>query len=157
MKVLTSNFRLVGFTEEVSAADLDGLWRARGIATAYGTLATGGEALGFKRETLDELMAPYAPPRQGEFDLVLREQRRHSLGFLRPSPATPFGSGPRAFGTPGAGGSFSFADPDLGLGYSYVMNKMGVPLFNDPREKAIRDACYRALKSCGGSPPLRQH
>jgi CubicO group peptidase (beta-lactamase class C family) len=68
-----------------------------------------------------------------------------ALGFLRPGPDVFFGSSPRALGSPGAGGSFAFADPDAHLGYAYVMNKMAFYLFNDPREKALRDALYRAM------------
>jgi CubicO group peptidase (beta-lactamase class C family) len=51
-----------------------------------------------------------------------------------------------AFGFPGAGGSFAFADPDAHVGYAYVMNKMGFFLHDDAREKALRDALYRALR-----------
>jgi len=51
----------------------------------------------------------------------------------------------RAFGAPGAGGSFAFADPDAHVGYAYVMNKLVFYLENDPREKALRDAVYRAM------------
>jgi hypothetical protein len=36
-------------------------------------------------------------------------------------------------------------DPDEGLGFAYVTNQMGFRLFDDPREKAVRDACYRCL------------
>ena len=68
-----------------------------------------------------------------------------SLGFLRPGPELSFGSSPRAFGAPGAGGSFAFADPDARLGYAYVMNKLDFYLSDDPREKALRDAVYRAI------------
>ena len=46
----------------------------------------------------------------------------------------------------GRGGSFAFADPDARLGYAYVMNKMDFYLVDDPREKALRDAVYRAIK-----------
>ena len=68
-----------------------------------------------------------------------------SLGFLRPGPNGFFGSSQRAFGGPGAGGSFAFADPDAHLGYAYVMNKMDFHLVDDPREKALRDAVYRGI------------
>jgi CubicO group peptidase (beta-lactamase class C family) len=73
----------------------------------------------------------------------------YSLGFLRPGPDALFGSSARAFGTPGAGGSFAFADPDARLGYAYVMNKMDFFMFDDPREKALRDAVYRAIAALG--------
>ena len=64
----------------------------------------------------------------------------------RPGPDVIFGSSQRAFGTPGAGGSFAFADPDARLGYAYVMNKLDFYLFDDPREKALREAVHRAIK-----------
>jgi CubicO group peptidase (beta-lactamase class C family) len=65
-----------------------------------------------------------------------------------------FGSSPRAFGAPGTGGSFGFADPDERLGYAYVMNKTGFYMFDDPREKALRDAVHRAIAALGrGGPP----
>ena len=70
----------------------------------------------------------------------------YSLGYLRPGPDVMFGSSPRAFGTPGAGGSFAFADPDARLGYAYVMNKLDFYLFDDPREKALREAVHRAIR-----------
>ncbi len=69
----------------------------------------------------------------------------YSLGFLRPGPTVLFGSSEHAFGAPGAGGSFGFADPDARVGYAYVMNKMNFYLIDDPREKALRDALYRAI------------
>lgn len=69
----------------------------------------------------------------------------YSFGFSRPSRAMPFGTSQSAFGCPGAGGSFAMADPDEQLGFAYVTNQMGYYLFDDPREKALRDACYRCL------------
>ena len=41
-------------------------------------------------------------------------------------------------------------DPDEGLGLAYVTNQMGFQLFDDPREKAVRDACYESLAAPGG-------
>ena len=69
-----------------------------------------------------------------------------SLGFLRPGPQLDWGSSRRAFGTPGAGGSFGFADPDARLGFAYVMNNMNFHMVDDPREKALRDAVHRAIR-----------
>jgi CubicO group peptidase (beta-lactamase class C family) len=73
-----------------------------------------------------------------------------SLGFLRPGPELDWGSSRRAFGTPGAGGSFGFADPDARLGFAYVMNNMDFYMFDDPREKALHDAAYNSIRRLSG-------
>ena len=73
-----------------------------------------------------------------------------SIETLRPGPGFDFGTSQRAFGTPGAGGSFGFADPDAQLGYAYVMNKMDYDIVDDPREKALRDAVHSSIRSLGG-------
>src|SRR6185503_14530700 len=78
-------------------------------------------------------------------DEVMGVPSYFSLGFMRPGPDVWFGSSQRALGAPGAGGSFAFADPDARVGYAYVMNKMDFYLSDDPREKALRDAVYRAI------------
>jgi CubicO group peptidase (beta-lactamase class C family) len=54
-----------------------------------------------------------------------------------------FGSSGNAYGTPGFGGSFGFADPETGIGFGYVMNKLGFHLYSDPRELALRQAVFR--------------
>jgi CubicO group peptidase (beta-lactamase class C family) len=78
-------------------------------------------------------------------DLVLHDSIAFSLGFAKPSPGSSFGRSPRAYGHPGAGGSFAFADPDEGVAFAYAMNRMGFRLYDDPREVALRDALYRCL------------
>ena len=65
--------------------------------------------------------------------------------------AMRFGTDHRAFGAPGAGGSFGMADPSEQLGYAYLTNKMGFRIFDDPREKALRDACYGCLAALRGN------
>jgi len=40
----------------------------------------------------------------------------------------------------------TFAGPDAGLGYSYVTSQMGTTFTGDPRDVALRDALYAALR-----------
>jgi CubicO group peptidase (beta-lactamase class C family) len=47
-----------------------------------------------------------------------------ALGFWTASLSMPH-IGPRSFGHPGAGGSLGLADPEAGIGFGYVMNRMG--------------------------------
>ena len=117
----------------------NGIGQVRSIAKAYGEFATGGAALGIRGETMSALTDAAAPPTDGSYDLVLHEESVFSLGFLKPWDANPFGS-ERAFGTPGAGGSFGYADPDLRMGFGYAMNRMDYYLYDDPRERALRTA-----------------
>ena len=65
--------------------------------------------------------------------------------FMKPTPVIPFGS-PRSFGSAGAGGAFGFADPARQVGYAYVTNRMGTRLTGDPRDVALRDALYDAIR-----------
>lgn len=122
----------------------NGIGRVRDIAKAYGTFAIGGGPLGLKASTLRALEEPAQPPRKGSFDLVLRRDMNYSLGYCKPSSSFRFGSSSRAFGTPGAGGSFGFADPDLQLGFAYAMNRMDFYLVQDPRELRVS----RAAEAC---------
>ncbi len=119
---------------------------ARSVALAYGEFATGGRRLGIDSKTLASLQEPASPPSGGRFDEVLRMETTFSLGCCKPWSGFEFGS-PRAFGTPGAGGSMGFADPDLGMGFCYAMNRMGFYLFDDPREVAVRDAAAKAARA----------
>lgn len=131
----------------VEIPSANGIGEARAIARIYGSLATGGRELGITGRTWQDLTAPATPPQRGWRDAILKIDTRYSFGFSRPSRAMPFGSGPIAFGCPGAGGCFGMADPDEQLGFAYVTNKMGFRLFDDVREKAVRDACYRCLRA----------
>jgi len=120
-----------------------GVCSARGIAHAYGVFANGGAELGLRVETLDLLAAPARPSAHGFHDECMKSDVRFSLGFMKSSPNIPFG-GPRSYGAPGAGGAFGFADPDARVGYGYVTCGMGTALEGDPRDRALRDAFYRA-------------
>ena len=119
---------------------MNGVGEVRAIAKVYGALATGGSELGLVRATLDELETVVTP----SFDEIFRLDSAFTMGFMKPFPILPFGSTPRSYGHTGLGGSFGFADPDIGLGYAYAMNRGGYSLPTDPRELALRDAVYRS-------------
>jgi CubicO group peptidase (beta-lactamase class C family) len=120
-----------------------GVGTARAMAQAYSEFATGGRELGVREETLQQLTAPAVAPLHGFYDEVMKVEVPFSLGFMKPSPKYPFGY-PSAFGAPGAGGSAGFADPQAGVGYAYVLNRLGTYL-EDPRELALRKALYRSI------------
>ncbi len=128
-----------------------GVGTARAIAHAYSVFATGGCELRLTRHTLGLLAAPAVRPARGFRDVCLHGEVQFSLGFMKSSSFWPFG-GPRAFGSPGAGGSLGFADPGSGVGYAYVTSQMGTSLTGDPRDVALRQALYR----CSGFVNARE-
>jgi CubicO group peptidase (beta-lactamase class C family) len=131
---------------EVPAAS--GIGSPRGMARAYGEIASGGARLGFSSATLAALSAPPQLPSGGTYDRVIQLADVHwSLGFVRPSPIFHFGTSgsSAAFGDVGGGGSFAFADPVAQVGFAYAPNRTDLYLYDDPREKALRDATYRCL------------
>jgi CubicO group peptidase (beta-lactamase class C family) len=101
--------------------------------------ASGGRELVLHPETIEGLTAPAIPARNGFYDECLRGPAQFSLGFMKPSESVRFGH-PGAFGAPGAGGSMGYADPQTGIGYGYVTNRMGTDLQGDPRDVALRAA-----------------
>jgi CubicO group peptidase (beta-lactamase class C family) len=129
-----------------------GIGQVRSIARAYSDLATGGHELGIADATLEELKAPASAPSGGDVDLVLHVPTRFSLGYAKPSELAPFGTDQSSFGRPGAGGSFAFADPAAEVSFAYAMNRMGLYLFDDPREKALRDAVYECVAARESTP-----
>lgn len=131
-----------------------GVGSARGIARAYGALATGGSELGLGRGTLEAFETPVPAPPGGLRDAVLRFEIVFSLGFVKPYPGFAMGSSERAYGMAGAGGSMGFADPDLQLGYGYAPNRMGFGNPSDPREVELRAALYEAIGLPQYQPPV---
>ena len=133
---------------EVEVPAGNGVGTARAIARAYSAFTEGGTELGITPETLANLMAPHDVER--DRDEVMGTASWLSLGFLKPGPQLTFGTSQSAFGTPGAGGSFGFADPDSRLGFAYVMNNMDYYMFDDPREKALRDTVHASIRRLSG-------
>lgn len=127
----------------------NGIGTARSMARLYGELATGGEALGLDEAVFAELTAPPEPPSGDRRDVVIGLESAYAMGYSKPSPDFRFGTSESAFGTPGAGGSFGFADPDSELGFAYTPNRLGLHLKDDPREVALRQAVYECIELQG--------
>jgi CubicO group peptidase (beta-lactamase class C family) len=124
---------------------VNGTGTARSIARLYGSAATGGSEIGLRPSVLDALKKAAIPPTDGVRDKVMFVDSSFSLGFMKPASLTVFGSSDSAFGTPGVGGSFGFADPDTGVGYGYVMNKLGFHPVSDPSELALRNVLFHDI------------
>ena len=134
---LHSRLVLLSGEERAARGAQGGIQRARQLARQY---------RGYLRGKASEPVSDPEHPR----DEVMGVPSWMSLGFLRPGPQLDWGSSRRAFGTPGAGGSFGFADPDGRLGDAYVMNNMEFHMFDDPREKVLRDAVHRSIRGLSG-------
>ncbi|MDA3953131.1 MAG: serine hydrolase [Bacteroidales bacterium] len=133
-------------TQRVEMPSGNGIGDARSIAKVYSVFAQGAKELGLKKGTIDLLSQEASVPPNGAFDIVMGLDTYFSFGFIKPGPDLLYGDNQTVFGTPGAGGSFGFADPQNEIGYAYVMSKMGLYLVNDPREVALREAMYRCVE-----------
>ena len=105
-----------------------GFGNARSVATIYNEVVMGGKKIGLS-------------------DLVLDLPVYFSLGMGKPSKHIDFGTNDRAYGSFGAGGSAGFCDPERKVAFSYVMNKMGTEISNDPREVVLRKAVWQCLEN----------
>lgn len=130
----------------------NGVGTAWAVAKVY-SLAVSAEPAGsgqpsvFAPEVTAQLALP-APRAVPDEDLVLHRKCRYHLGFRKPSPAITFGSPDGlAFGTTGLGGSFGYADPSTGVGFGYVMNRLGVAILDEPRNRRVRRALDAVLEA----------
>lgn len=132
------NSRALHATEMPAA---NGITNARSLAKLYA--ATCGEVDGVRLFGADTLDAARTERVNGP-DKSLIKDSRFGAGFWLHDAGTPMiqdGS----YGHPGAGGSLGFANPELGIGYGYVMNQMGGGLTGDPRANALNDAVRASL------------
>ena len=126
----------------------NGVGLVRDMAKLYNAFVIRGSVLDLREESLNEIVGePIRPTEEAGIDVVLRNDIRFYLGFMRPTDFFSFGSDGRSFGYAGAGGSFCFADPTAQVGYAYAMTKVGYHLVGDPREEALRKAFYRCIRS----------
>jgi CubicO group peptidase (beta-lactamase class C family) len=116
---------------------------ARGVARVYAALAAGGRLDGTAVVDPAALAEAATEHAYGQ-DLVLNRPSRFGLGFQLTQPERPIGPGQATFGHFGAGGALGFCDPDAGLAFGYVMNKLG-PRWLNPRTRALVDAVYESL------------
>jgi CubicO group peptidase (beta-lactamase class C family) len=77
-------------------------------------------------------------------DQVLMFDTTIGLGFWTSSAFAPYGSA-AGFGHSGAGGSVGFGDPENGIAFGYVMNRMMQNLAGDPRTTSLIKATYDAV------------
>jgi CubicO group peptidase (beta-lactamase class C family) len=124
---------------EIPAANGHG--NARALATVYDALGAG------------RLLSPGLVDEAGRVhvdgpDVVMGLPTRFGLGFeiTAPDAAFSFGPGPRTFGHNGSGGSLGFLDPDAGVAFGYVMNRMAwTERRDDARWFPVLDALYACL------------
>jgi CubicO group peptidase (beta-lactamase class C family) len=148
-RVMTGPSDLFAYDEmwnrpEVLAAEMpssNGVGDARALARLYAALV--GEVDGIRLLAAETVEAARAERSQGR-DKVILVPSRFGLGFALP-PMLALGCGPASFGHPGAGGSLGFADPEAGIGFGYVMNRMKFELSGDPRATGLVEAVYRSL------------
>lgn len=120
---------------------------ARSLAKLYAACvgnvegADGSPMRLFSDKTVD---AAIEKQTDGVDKIIMDLDMQYGLGFNLPSSMLKLG-GHRSFGHYGAGGSVGFADPDVELGFGYVMNKMFMGLTGDPRTTTLIDATYEAI------------
>jgi CubicO group peptidase (beta-lactamase class C family) len=130
---LDSNSRGV-HAAEIPAAN--GICTARSLARFYAGLI--GEVDGVRILSPETVAAATVEQSAGK-DRVLFVPTRFGLGYFLPSSFSPM-AGPASFGHAGAGGSLGFADPETGVAFGYVMNKMQQNLAADPRTLTLIEA-----------------
>jgi CubicO group peptidase (beta-lactamase class C family) len=131
-------------TPEVHAAEIpaaNGITNARSLSRLYAACV--GEVDGMRVLSPETLKLATNPESDGP-DQVLLAPSTFGLGFMLPSVFSPIG-GPASFGHYGAGGSLGYGDPDHGIGYGYVMNRMEANLTGDPRTLELTKAVYDCL------------
>jgi CubicO group peptidase (beta-lactamase class C family) len=112
---------------------------ARGIARVYTALAAGGAPI-VSRDVLADALVEHV----NGLDVILRRPSRFGAGFQLTQPERLIGPNARTFGHFGAGGLLGFADPEAGIAFGYVMNRLG-PRWQTPTTRALIDAVYASV------------
>jgi CubicO group peptidase (beta-lactamase class C family) len=127
----------------VANGSLGGYATAPALAQFYAELMAG--------EILSETtLALLETPQTSGDDRVLRIPTAFAPGFMKdPLDAggeksrRVFGPSLSAYGQPGAGGSLAFADPQNGIAFAYVMNRMELGVLPNDRALSLVNALYQ--------------
>ena len=116
---------------------------ARGIAKIYNVLSHDGA---YGKDTLlsNEVLGEATRVQSEGPCPVLEREVSFGLGFQITRPDRQFGPNKRSFGHFGTGGSLGFADPDVRLGFGYVMNDI-IPRWRNSRNRALVDSVYQCI------------
>ena len=129
---------------EVRAAEIpsgNGVGTARALSRMYAALI--GEVDGIRLLHPSTIDAARTTQTMGR-DLTLVVPTNWGLGFQLPIVGAPL-SGTGAFGHGGMGGSLAFADPEAGIAFAYVMNRMMIHYGPDPRTAGLIEATLSCL------------
>lgn len=121
---------------------LGGVGSARGLARVYSAAVIGSDG----PPILDaETVAEFGQVQCDGLDLCSGFTQRFGVVFQKPLPRRPFASY-QAIGHDGAGGSLAFADPQTGMTFGYITNRLAPP-GGDPRAdelaRSARECCIR--------------
>jgi CubicO group peptidase (beta-lactamase class C family) len=126
----------------------NGHMTARGAAKVYGALANGGEIDGTRvvsAGAVERMREPQPALHDLLFSIAVDGgDWQWGLGYMLNGLGLA-GPNPRAFGHPGRGGSWAFADPENRISYAYVMNYMSQSALGDERSASLVGALYKAL------------
>jgi CubicO group peptidase (beta-lactamase class C family) len=133
-------------TRPVHAAEIPaagGITDARSVARMYAACI--GDVDGVRLLGPDQVADATTQRTEGPDIVILNLDLQFGLGFFVPSSLLQLG-GPRSFGHFGMGGSAGWCDPEAGLAFGYVMNKMDLGLAGDLRSYSLVNACYESLR-----------
>jgi CubicO group peptidase (beta-lactamase class C family) len=123
----------------------NGMGDARALATLYGALAKGGALGSACLLSADGVAAATAERYRGP-DASFGSDTAFGAGFRLAGEGGEMGPSAAAFGHSGWGGTQAFADPDAGIGFAFVTQRMlGFDDGIDPRRARLIDALYGAL------------
>jgi len=131
-----------------------GVTNARHLAGLYTSVANGGKLNGVHFFDDDLISRMGRVSMSSHLDATLMIPSRFALGFQKSMDNRLLSLVPgtdslilsdTAFGHAGMGGYLGFADPEVGLAFGYVMNRMGHGNLITDRGQALVDAVYGCL------------